>query len=145
MLLGFLPDLWLPDIFFSVIWIPFGEMIRHILLHTQSGETIFGQSNTFLKFFYHLIWAHNQMSLGNGKLPHSGKSMHFSRILIAEQGRCLTVTQWQITIGMLFCFIHIILEWTSHRPQRHYLFIFLLISQYKHAVCIVIPVARYLI
>ncbi len=40
---------------------------------------------------------------------------------------------------MLFRLINIILERTSHGPQRKHLLVFFLITQHKHSICIVVP------
>ena len=71
---------------------------------------MFSQSDTSLKFLYHLIRSDNQMPLGYCKLAHSRKAMHFAGIFIPEQSGRLPVAQRQIPIRMLCCFINIILE-----------------------------------
>ena len=83
-LLGLLPNLWLTNIFFTIIRIPLGQMIGNILLNTQRLQTMLCQCQTILKFLHHLIRSYDQMSLGNGKLTDSGQSVHFTGILISE-------------------------------------------------------------
>ena len=81
------------------------------------------------------------MRLRDRKLTYTGKSVHFTGIFTTEQCRGLTHTIWKITIGMLFILVYIILERAGHRAQRKYFFIVFLITQYEHAVLIMIPVS----
>ena len=71
---------------------------------------MFCQCNTSLKLPHHLIRTHDQMPLGNGKLSHSGQTMHLAGILVAEQRRGLTITDWQVPIGMLGILITVMIE-----------------------------------
>ena len=63
------------------------------------------------------------MSLRDRELTNTCQTMHLSGILVTEQCRCFTITKWQITIAVLFCFVYIILEWTCHRTKSKYFFI----------------------
>ncbi len=101
MALGLFPNFRFADIFLPVIGIPFGEMIGHILLHTQCLQAVLGKSDTFFKFLHHLIRSHDQMSLGDRKLTHSGQAMHLAGILVPEKCGSLAVAQRQIPVGML--------------------------------------------
>ena len=81
------------------------------------------------------------MSLRDGKLAHPCQAVHLAGILVPEKRGGLSVADGQIPVGMLSRFIYIILERTGHWPKGKYLFIRLLVSQNKHAVLIVVPVA----
>ena len=98
MLLCLVPDLRLPDVFLSVLRIPFGQMISHIFLHSQCGQAMLCKGDTALKFLHHLIRADHQMSLRNGELTHTGQSVHLSGILVAEQGGSFTHSVRKITV-----------------------------------------------
>ena len=59
MLFGLLPDLRFANIFPAVIRIPFREMVRHIILQSKRGQTVFCQRKTVFKLLHHLIRAHH--------------------------------------------------------------------------------------
>ena len=144
-LLCLIPYIRISDIFLTVVRIPFGQMVGYILFYTQSSQALLSQCDTIFKFFHHLIRTNDQMSLGNRELTNTCQSVHLTGILISEQSRSLAVTKRQITVGFLACFVYIILERAGHRAKCKDFFILLLISQYKHSVFIVIPVAGNLI
>ena len=145
MLFCLFPYFRLTDIFFSVVRVPFGKMIRYIFFDTQNLQTVLCKCNTVFEFFDHLVRSYNQMSFGNSKLTNSCQTMHLTGILITEQCGCLTVTQRQVTVTVLFCFVYIILERTCHRTKCKYLFVCLFITQNKHAVFVMIPVSGNLV
>ncbi len=145
MLLGLFPHLGFPDILFPVIRIPFGQMVGHILLHSQGLQAMFCQRQTFLELLHHLVGSDNQMTLGNGKLAHPGQSVHLAGILVAEQRGSLAVAQGQIAVGMLGGFIHIVLERAGHGTQGKNFLVLLLVSHDKHTVLVVVPVAGNLV
>ena len=95
--------------------------------------------------FLHLIRPDHIMPLRDRKLAHPRQPVHLTGILISVNGGCLGHSVGQVTIGFLRIFIAIILERAGHRTKRKDLFIRLLISQYKHALFIMIPMSRYLI
>ena len=139
MLLRLFPDLWLTDVFLAVVRIPFRELVSYLFLHAQGSQAVFCQGKAILELLHHLVWPYDQMPLRNGKLAHTGQTMHFAGILIAEQGGSLTVAQRQVTVGMLLCFVDIILEGAGHWTERQYLFVAVLISQHEHTIGIMIP------
>ena len=143
--LSFLPDLRLPNILILVVRVPLGKSVGNIIIDTQRFQTILCQCQTVLKLLYHLVGSYNQMSLGNGKLTYSGQSVHLSGILVSEQCGGFTVTAGQVTIGLLACLVYIILERTGHGTQCKYLFVLLLIPEYKHALLVMVPVSGNLV
>ena len=83
------------------------------------------QSQASFEFLHHLIRPDNKMPLGDGKLTHPRKPVHFTGIFIPEQGGSLPVPKRQISVGMLSCLVYIILERTGHRTERkHFLILF---------------------
>ena len=83
------------------------------------------------------------MSLGNSKLPYSDKSVHLARILVSEEGRCLTEAHGQIPVRALTIEIDLVLEGTSHRTQcKALLALVIRVADNKHAVEIMIPMSR---
>ena len=140
-----IPNFRLADIFFRIFRIPFGQMVGYIFFQTECLQTILRQCDTIFKFFYHLIRADDQMSLGNRKLAYTCQAMHFTRILVTKQGRSLTIAARKIAVRFLACFIHIILERTSHRTKRKYLFVFVLVPKDEHSFFVMIPMSGNLV
>ena len=145
MALGFLPDLRLTNILLTIVGIPLRKPEGYIIQNTQSFQAMLCQSKASLELVYHLVRSDNQMSLGNRKLTNTGKSMHLTGILVAEQSRGLAVTAGKIAIGLLACLVNIVLERAGHGPKCKYLLIFLFVTKYKHTVLIMIPVSGNLI
>ena len=117
MLFRLIPYLRLPNVFFPVIGIPFGQMVCHIFFHSQRSQAVLCKCNASLKFLNHLIRPHHQMPFCNRKLAHSGKSVHFPGILCPEQSGSLAHPVRKIAIGLLCIFIDEILERTGHGPK----------------------------
>ena len=84
MLFRFIPYFRFPDIFFTIIRIPFRKMIRNIFFYAKYRQTMFCQCQTSFKFIYHLIRTDDQMSFGDRKLANTCQPMHFSGIFISE-------------------------------------------------------------
>ena len=135
-----IPYFRITDVFFSVVRIPFGKMVSYIFFYTKNLQTVLSKCDTVFEFFNHLVWSYDQMSFGDCKLTNSCQAMHLTGVLITEQCGCFTVTEWQITIAVLFCFVYIVLEWTCHRTKCEYFFVCLFITENKHTIFIMIPV-----
>ena len=88
-LLGAVPICFVAQIFFFVVWIPFGQTVSNISIDTKCSHYIMAKFRTSGKFFFRLFRAKNNMCLCNSKLSDTGKSMHLSGVLIPEQCRSL--------------------------------------------------------
>ena len=129
------------DVFFSIIRIPFGQMIGYIFLNAKNLQAVLSKCDTVFEFFDHLVWSYDQMSLRDCKLTNSCQTMHLTGVLITEQCGCFAVTKRQVTVAVLFCFVYIVLEWTCHRTESIYFFVFLFVTKNEHTVFVMIPVS----
>ena len=116
-------------------------MVGYILLNSKYLQTVLCKCDTVFEFFYHLVWSYDQMSLRDCKLTNSCQAVHLTGILVTEQCGCLAVTQRQITVAVLFCFVYIVLERACHRTKCKYFFVCLFITENEHSVFVMIPVS----
>ncbi len=86
------------------------------------------------------------MTLGNGELTNADKSVHFARVLVAEQRGGFRKAHGQVAVGALTVQKYLILERAGHRAQRKAFFgLVVRVAEDEHSVQIVIPVTRDLI
>ena len=81
------------------------------------------------------------MSFRNCKLTNSCQAVHLTGILVTEQCGCLSETDRQVTVAVLFCFVYIVLERAGHRTECIYFFVLLFIAKNEHTVFVMIPVS----
>ena len=135
-----LPVFIVTQIFLFIVRVPFGQTVSHIILHAENSEAVLRQFQAVLQLLIGLIRTDDQMSLGNGKLTHTGQSVHLAGILVTEQSGSLAHAVRQITVGLLRILIAVVLERAGHRTQCQHLLVLLLIAKNKHTLFIMIPV-----
>ena len=130
------------DVFFRVVGVPLGETEGAVVEHAHGAEAEFRQLQAAAEFLFKLIGAENQVPLRNRELTDADQSVHLAGILVSEQRRGLSEAHRQIAVGAGAVQKYLVLERTGHRTQREAFLGFVVgISEHKHAVEVVIPVA----
>ena len=130
----------------GVCGIPLREAEGAVFKHTNSIKAVFCKLQTALEFFFKLLGSEDKMTLGNGELSYSDKTVHLSAVLVSEKCGGLAQSHRQISVGTLTVKEYLILERTGHRTEsKALLFLVVGIAQNEHSVTVMIPVTRDLV
>ena len=125
-----------------VCGIPLREAEGAVLEKSDSAEEVFCEFKAVSEFVLELLGAEDIMSLGDGELTNSDKSVHLAAVLVSEQGRCFRQAHRQVTVAALSVQEHLILERAGHGSEGEAFLCFVCgVAEDEHSVEIVIPVA----